>query len=240
MRILLAESEQDMAQSLKALLEQHKYAVDVVFNGTDALDYAMTGNYDGLILEHSPLTMDSISTLQNLRNSGIQTPAMLFTGKNDPEERISGYNAGADDYLPQPFSSSEFLARVKALLRRSGVYLPDILTFGNLSLDTGSYELCSDFQRLRLSNKEFQIMELFLRNPKGIFSTGQLMDRIWGWDNNAEINVVWTNITYLRRKLTRLKANVEIRSIRGVGYVLDERLPAEATADRRRAPGPDK
>ena len=222
MRILIAEGEQDIAQSLKALLEQHKYGVDAVFNGNDAVDYAMTGNYDCLILERSLPGLDGLSALQRLRSEGIQTPVMLLTACSETEERVNGYNAGADDYLPKPFSSSEFLARVKALLRRCGTYLPDVLTFGNLSLDTTTYELFTPYYRLRLNNKEFQMIEIFLRNPRGIFSTGQLMDRIWGWDNNAEINVVWTNITYLRRKLTKLKANVEIRSIRGVGYLLDD------------------
>ena len=161
--------------------------------------------------------------LRTLREQGVAAPVMLLTARDAVEGRVRGLDAGADDYLPKPFAMAEFLARVKALLRRSGNYTADVLALGNLRLNCSTYELSAPGGTLRMNNKEFQLLELFLRSPRRVFSTEELMEKLWGWDSEAEINVVWTNIANLRRKLTQLGADVELRSIRGAGYRLEEK-----------------
>jgi len=223
MKLLLADDERELTKALKAVLEKNKYTVDAVENGEDALEYARAGAYDGIILDVMMPGPDGISVLRALRAGGNSTPVMLLTARSEVSDRVLGLEAGADDYLPKPFAMAEFLARVKALLRRSGSYAADILTLGDLSLNAGTYELSAPGGSLRLNNKEYQLMELFMRNPEKIFSTEDLMEKLWGWDSEAEINVVWTNIANLRRKLEKLSAGVSLRSIRGVGYELEEK-----------------
>ncbi len=220
MKLLIAEDEHEISRALKVILEHNKYTVDVVDNGIDAIDYILGGCYDCIILDIMMPGKDGLQVLQELRAHHVPTPVLLLTAKSELGDRVAGLEAGADDYLPKPFATTELLARVRALLRRSGNYVPDILTVGNLSLNCSTYELSTPGQAVRLNNKEFQLIELFLRNPQKVFSTEQLMERIWSWESDAEINVVWTNIAYLRKKLDLLKATVEIRSIRGVGYCL--------------------
>lgn len=222
MKLLIAEDESEISRALKMILEHNKYTVDVVDNGIDAIDYILGDSYDGVILDIMMPGKDGLQVLQELRAHKVQTPVLLLTAKSELGDRVAGLEAGADDYLPKPFATTELIARVRALLRRSGNYIPDVLTFGNLSLNCSTYELSTPVQAIRLNNKEFQMIELFLRNPQKIFSTEQLMERIWNWESDAEINVVWTNIAYLRKKLNLLKATVEIKSIRGVGYCLGE------------------
>ena len=223
MRILIADDERELAKALKTVLERSKYTVDTVFTGADALEYGLQGVYDGLILDIMMPGMDGLEVLRALRDRGIATPVMLLTARGEVSDRVTGLEAGADDYLPKPFAMAEFLARVKALLRRSGSYAADVLAVGDLQLDSGAYELRGPKGAAKMNNKEFQLLELFMRSPRRIFSTDDLMEKLWGWDSEAEINVVWTNIANLRRKLGQLGSRVEIRSIRGVGYQLEEK-----------------
>ena len=222
MRVLIAEDEVTIARALKVMLEKNKYAVDVVYNGKDALDYIRAASYDALVLDIMMPGMDGLTVLREARALGITTPALFLTAKAEVEDRVTGLDAGADDYLPKPFDASEFLARVRALTRRSGAYTPDRLTLGNMSLDCGTYQLRTPYGETRLNNKEYQLMELFLRNPRQVFSTGHLMERIWGLDSESEMEVIWTYIGFLRRKLKALQADIEIRTIRGAGYALEE------------------
>lgn len=222
MRILIAEDEAAIAKALKALLERNKYAVDMVHNGTDALAYILEVQYDALILDIMMPGMDGIAVLREARSKGIATPALFLTAKAEIEDRVVGLDAGADDYLPKPFATAEFLARVRALTRRRGDCMPAQLTLGNVTLDTGSYALGVGEGQERLGNKEYQLMELFLRSPKQVFSTELLMEKVWGLDSEAEMDVVWTYIGFLRKKLKLLGANIEIKTIRGVGYTLEE------------------
>ncbi len=222
MRILIAEDEAAIAKALKALLERNKYAVDMVHNGTDALAYILEVQYDALILDIMMPGMDGVSVLREARAKGIATPALFLTAKAEIEDRVVGLDAGADDYLPKPFATAEFLARVRALTRRRGDCMPAQLTLGNVTLDTGSYALGVGEGQERLGNKEYQLMELFLRSPKQVFSTELLMEKVWGLDSEAEMDVVWTYIGFLRKKLKLLGANIEIKTIRGVGYTLEE------------------
>ena len=222
MRILIAEDEVSIAKALKVMLERNKYVVDAVYNGTDAVDYACTNVYDALILDIMMPGVDGIAALTAIRRSGVTTPALFLTAKSEVEDRVAGLDAGADDYLPKPFAASEFLARVRALTRRSGGYAPALLRLGNTTLDCGQYTLSTPAGSLRLNNKEYQLMELFLRHPRQVFSSEHLMEKLWSMDSAAEMDVIWTYIGFLRKKLKLLEADVEIRTIRGAGYALEE------------------
>ena len=222
MRILVAEDEVTIARALKVMLERNKYAVDVVYNGTDALDYMKTASYDALVLDIMMPELDGLTVLREARALGITTPALFLTAKAEVEDRVTGLDAGADDYLPKPFDASEFLARVRALTRRSGAYVSSALCFGNTVLDRSQYLLKAASGEIRLNNKEFQLMELFLRHPRQVFSSEHLMEKIWGLDSEADMDVVWTYIGFLRKKLRQIGADIEIRTIRGAGYALEE------------------
>ena len=221
MRILVAEDESSIARALKALLEKNKYTVDVVDNGTGALAYITSSPYDALVLDIMMPGMDGIQVLRAARTQGVATPALFLTAKSQVEDRVAGLDAWADDYLPKRFASAEFLARVRALTRRSSTYVPSVLTVGNVSLDCSQYDLSTPEGCIRLSNKEYQLMELFMRHPRQVFSSDHLMERIWQADSDAEIDVIWTYIGFLRKKLKQLNANVEIKTIRGAGYSLE-------------------
>lgn len=223
MKLLVAEDVPELANAVKVLLEHQKYTVDLVDNGTDALEFARSGEYDGILMDILMPGMDGISVVKALRAQGCGTPILLLSAKGELQDRVYGLDSGADDYLTKPFAATELLARVRALLRRTSQYTAEILTIGNLSLNCATYELSTPQSSLRLANKEFQLLAFFMRNPRQVFSTDELMQRIWGWSSRAEINVVWTNISYLRRKLQALGANVEIRSIRGAGYCIEPR-----------------
>lgn len=222
MRILLAEDEKEMSNALVAILKHNNYSVDAVFNGTDALDYGLSGNYDVIILDIMMPKLNGIEVLEKLRANGIHTPILMLTAKSQIEDRILGLDKGADDYLSKPFAMGELLARIRAMGRRKSEYMPNLIRVGNISLNKENYELSNDSSSLRLGNKEFQMMELLMTNPKRLISTEQFMERIWGYDAEAEINVVWVYISYLRRKLEALEANIKIKAVRGIGYSLEE------------------
>jgi len=222
MRILIAEDEVTIARALKVMLEKNKYTVDLVHNGLDALDYLQAVSYDALVLDIMMPGKDGITVLREARAAGITTPALFLTAKAEVADRVAGLDAGADDYLPKPFAASEFLARVRALTRRSSTYAPSTLCHGNVTLDCNQYLLKTPTDQVRLNNKEYQLLELFLRHPRQVFSSGHLMEKVWGLDSEAEMDVVWTYIGFLRRKLKQIGGSVEIRTIRGAGYALEE------------------
>ena len=221
MRILIADDEPDMTMVLEALLSRERYSVDTVYDGQDALDYALTENYDGIVLDIMMPKLDGIQVLQALRAQNVSTPVLLLTAKSQVEDRIAGLNSGADDYLPKPFHNGEFVARVRALTRRGREYTPRVLTAGNMALDCSTFELKCGDGAIRLGTKEFQMLELLMRQQGRPISTEQLMERIWGYDSDAEINVVWAYISYLRRKLDAVGSNVRITARRGCGYLLE-------------------
>ena len=222
MRLLLAEDEQDLSKALCAILKHNNYSVDAVFNGQDALDYGLCENYDGIILDIMMPKKNGIEVLTELRKSGVDTPVLILTAKSEVDDKILGLDSGADDYLTKPFAMGELLARIRALTRRKADFTPNLLTSGNLSLNRESFELSVEEESIRLGNKEFQMMEMLMSNPGRLISTEQFMERIWGYETEAEINVVWVYISYLRKKLSSLKANLEIKAVRGVGYTLEE------------------
>ena len=222
MRILIAEDEVTIARALKVMLEKNKYTVDLVHNGNDALDYIQATAYDALVLDIMMPGKDGIQVLKAVRAEGNATPARFLTAKAEVADRVAGLDAGADDYLPKPFAASEFLARVRALTRRSSAYTPSELRFGSVTLDRGQFVLRTPIDRVRLNNKEYQLMELFLRHPHQVFSSERLMEKIWGLDSQADMDVVWTYIGFLRKKLRLIDADIELRTIRGAGYALEE------------------
>lgn len=222
MRILLAEDEKELSNALVAILKHNNYSVDAVYNGADALEYGLSQNYDVIILDIMMPKMNGLETLENLRKKGIHTSILMLTAKAEIEDRIVGLDAGADDYLSKPFAMGELLARVRAMTRRKSEFTPNLIKIGNISLNKENYELSNEKSSLRLGNKEFQMLEMLMSNPKCLISTEQFMERIWGYDAEAEINVVWVYISYLRKKLASLNANIKIKAGRGVGYKLEE------------------
>ena len=223
MRLLFAEDDRDLSAAVKALLERNGYQTDAVYDGQEAVEYAEAEEYDGIILDWMMPVKDGIAALQEIRRKGIRVPCMMLTARDAVEDRVAGLDAGADDYLPKPFDAGELLARVRAMLRRRENYVPDTLEWEDLTLDKGSCELRCGGKSVRLTGKMYQLAELFLENPRILFSVQQLMDKIWGWDTEAEINVVWVNISQLRKKLAELDTAAEIRVHRGTGYSLEKK-----------------
>ena len=221
MKLLLAEDEIAMSEAVTDILTYHKYSVDAVYNGADALDYALASQYDGVILDIMMPKMDGIEVLKRLRAAGCTVPVLLLTAKAEVEDRIRGLDAGADDYLPKPFAMGELLARVRAMLRRRENFTPDVARVGNIALDQRRGLIACGDETQPLSALEYRLMELFALNPGICFSAGALLERIWGLDSDAEEGSVWVYISYLRKKLAKLGASVEIRSRRGVGYSLE-------------------
>ena len=223
MKLLFAEDDRDLSAAVKTLLERSGYLVDAVYDGEEAVSYAEAENYDGIILDWMMPEKDGIEALREMRGKGIRVPCLLLTARDAVEDRVTGLDAGADDYLPKPFNGKELLARVRAMLRRRDSYVPDVISWEDLQLDKGSCELRCGSRSVRLTGKMYQLAEVFMENPKHLFSVQQLMDRIWGWESEAEINVVWVNISQLRKKLNDLESETEIRVHRGTGYSLEKK-----------------
>ncbi len=221
MKILIAEDEVATAKALKLLLERSKYSVDIVHTGSDAWDYISGASYDVVVLDIMMPGMSGLEVLAKMRKSSIKTPVLLLTAKAEVEDRIAGLDAGADDYLPKPFATGELIARVRALGRRSESYSDTVKEVGNLLLDGNRFEMRSGEKCVGLTNKEYQLMELFVQHPGFVFSTDHLIEKVWGLDTESDIDVVWTTIGYVRKKLRSIDADVEIKTIRGAGYSLE-------------------
>lgn len=222
MRILIAEDDPRLLKSLVHILKFNKYSVDGVSNGIDALEYACSGEYDGLVLDIMMPGCDGIQVLKELRKKGITVPVLFLTARTEVSQRVEGLDAGADDYLPKPFSTAELLARLRAMLRRKENYTPDLLMFRELILNRSTYELIYKEKIQKLSGKEFQVLEMLMENPNRIITTEQFITHIWGWETNVETSVVWVHISNLRKKFDAVNAPVRIRFIRSAGYILEE------------------
>ena len=223
MRLLLAEDEKEMSNALVAVLKHSNYSVDAVYDGLDAYNCGISENYDGMILDIMMPKMDGIEVLKKLREKGINTPVLLLTAKSQVSDRIEGLDSGADDYLTKPFAMGELLARIRAMTRRKTEFSPNDLTIGNITLSRETFDLKGPSGTQRLGSKEFQMLEMMMVNKNTLISTERFMERIWGYDSDAEINVVWVFISYLRKKLVSVGADVEIKAARGVGYTLAEK-----------------
>ena len=221
MKLLFAEDEVSMSEAVVDILTYHKYLVDAVYDGEEALAYACAEHYDGIILDIMMPKMNGLEVLLSLRKKGCRTPVLLLTAKGEIEDRIQGLDLGADDYLPKPFVMGELLARIRAMLRRREAYTPDVLTCGELSLNQKSYELCGKGQSFVLPKLEYRLMELFMLNQETYLSSEDLLTKVWGYDTEAEIGTVWVYISYLRKRLAALDVKVEIRARRNIGYKLE-------------------
>lgn len=224
MRILLAEDERSLSRAVVALMEKHNYSADAVYDGEEALDYLEAGNYDALILDIMMPKLDGLEVLRRLRAAGNPIPVLLLTARSEIEDKVTGLDTGANDYLTKPFSTEELMARIRAITRsQTGGQLTSRLSLGNITLDQTTFELSSPHGSFRLANKEYQMMELLLRNPRQLISSERFFERIWGYDSEVELNVVWVYISYLRKKLAALQADIQIKATRNAGYSLEER-----------------
>jgi DNA-binding response OmpR family regulator len=221
MRLLFAEDERSLSRAVCAILKKNNYSVDAVFNGADALDYLATENYDGVILDVMMPKVDGFTVLKHMREAGNKTPVLMLTARSEIDDKVFGLDSGANDYLTKPFDTKELLARIRAMTRVSAVQADATLSVGNLTLDCATYDLSGPGGRFKLAGKEFQMLEMLMRNPKRLLSTDAFMDRIWGYESEAELNVVWVYISYLRKKLDAVGANVKIKAQRGAGYYLE-------------------
>lgn len=222
MQLLLAEDELDLARAVEVILMKQGYLVDVVHDGEDAYQYAQLSQYDGIILDIMMPKLSGIEVLTKLRAAGSQVPILLLTAKSAVDDRIEGLDAGADDYLTKPFNMGELLARVRAMTRRKAVFIADVITFGDISLDKQLRQLSTQTSDVKLANKEFQMLEILMENPQMIFSAEQLLEKIWGLDSDVETNSIWVHISNLRKKLQALNSTVKIIATRGAGYSLEE------------------
>lgn len=221
MRILLVEDERELSNALVAILTRSNYSVDPVYDGEDALYYLETENYDAVILDIMIPKIDGIEVLKTIRKEGNKIPIIMLTAKSEIDDRVVGLDSGADDYLTKPFASKELLARLRALTRRGEQLTENIVKVGNISLNRSSFELFSDSGSFRLANKEYQMIEMLMVNQNQLIPTEKFMERIWGYDSEAEINVVWVHISFLRKKLQQLNANIQIKANRNMGYSLE-------------------
>ncbi len=221
MRLLLAEDEKALSKALTTILKHNHYSVDAVYNGQDALDYLETDIYDGVILDIMMPKVDGITVLKKIRAEGNRVPVLMLTAKSEVDDRVLGLDCGADDYLTKPFAAKELLARIRVMTRRQLETVDTVLSFEDISLNRATFELASGESFLRLANKEFQMMELLLERPGQVIPTERFMEKIWGYDSDAELNVVWVYISYLRKKLKKLNAGVQIKVVRNAGYLLE-------------------
>ena len=223
MRILFAEDELALSKALTTILKRNNYSVDAVYDGQTALEYLEMDNYDCAILDIMMPKLDGISVLKEIRKKGMQIPVIMLTAKSEVDDKVLGLDSGANDYLTKPFEAKELMARIRAVTRIQTVQSDSLLKFGNLTLNQATFELSSPAGRISLANKEFQMLELLMSNPHHLISADGIFEKIWGYDSEAEMNVVWVYISYLRKKLEKLDADVKIKATRNVGYSLEEK-----------------
>jgi two-component system, OmpR family, response regulator ArlR len=224
MRLLLAEDEKSLSRALVKIIEHGNYSVDPVYDGQEALDYLEVGNYDGVILDIMMPKVDGLTVLRELRNKGSLIPVLLLTAKSEIEDKVTGLDLGANDYLTKPFAPAELLARIRAMTRTRLSQADSDLHFGNITLNTSTYELTGPAGNFKLTNKEFQMMELLLKNQSQRIPSELFLEKIWGYDSETDLQVVWGYISYLRKKLSSLHANIAIRTARNAGYYLEETI----------------
>ena len=220
MRILLAEDEQMLAKAIIKILEKNNYSAEAVYNGTDALAHLETEQYDVAILDIMMPGLDGISVLKKIRARGNNVPVLILSAKSETDDKVLGLDSGANYYLTKPFDSKELLAAIRVITRTQSC-VDSKLSVGNIILDRADFTMKSSGGSFRLANKEFQMMEMFMSNPNQLISTERFMEKIWGFDSEAEINVVWVYISYLRKKLTALHADIHIKAYRNAGYSLE-------------------
>jgi len=220
MKVLVVDDEKMLAEMLTEVLKRSKIDCDAVYDGQAAIDYALTGNYDLIVLDIMIPKVNGLDVLKTLRKKSLSTPILLLSAKSEVTDKIEGLDTGADDYLTKPFATGEFIARVKALSRRKTEFTGDILTYGDFSLNKNAFTLNCGDSSIQLSNTEYKIMEILISNPRTVVNKGRLVEKVWGWDNESEYNSAEVYISFLRKKLSAIGSAVGIRSVRGIGYTL--------------------
>lgn len=223
MKILLIDDERQLTDALSAILKKNNYSVDVAYNGEDGLNLALTGIYDFIILDIMMPKIDGLTVLKILRQKKFDSPILMLSAKSETSDKIDGLNLGADDYLTKPFNTEELLARIRALLRRKDKFTGDILTCGDISLNRDTLELSKGEKKIALGKKEFQILEMLILNAGKIIDKEKFIEKIWGYDTEAEYNTIEVYVSFLRKKFNAVGAETEIKSVRGVGYTLGEK-----------------
>ncbi len=221
MRLLLCEDEKEFSNALVKILKHYNYSVDAVYDGEEALAFLLTENYDAVILDIMMPKVDGLTVLKKLREKGNDVPVIMLTAKSQVDDKVIGLDLGANDYLTKPFDTKELLARIRAITRVSSNSNSSIITIGNIKLNRKTFELSGEKNSFKLASKEFQIMEMFMMNKGNIIPTERFMEKVWGYESESEINVVWVYISYLRKKLSLLDANIKIKATRNTGYSLE-------------------
>ena len=221
MKILFAEDEKSLSRAVCEILKKNNYSVDPVYDGQEALDYLMAGEYDGAVLDVMMPKLDGFEVLRAIRAAGNHVPVLMLTARSEVDDKVLGLDSGANDYLTKPFATKELLARIRAMTRQTAVQADSVLRFGNLSLNQATLELAGPKERFRLGGKEYQLMELFMANPGRVIPTERILERVWGYETDTDISVVWVYISYLRKKLTAAGADVVIKATRNTGYSLE-------------------
>ncbi len=221
MRLLFAEDEKALSRAVCEILKKSSYAVDPVYDGEEALDYLEAGEYDGAILDVMMPKMDGIQVLKAIRAKGNTIPVLMLTAKSEVDDKVLGLDSGANDYLTKPFAAKELLARIRAMTRQQAAQTDSVLRAGNLSLNQATLVLAGPEGSVKLGSKEFQLMELLMANAGRLIPTERIMEKVWGYDSDTDISVVWVYISYLRKKLTALGADAAIKATRNVGYSLE-------------------
>lgn len=221
MRLLLAEDEKSLSHALVTILEKSHYSVDAVYDGQEALEYLESEAYDGLILDIMMPKVDGITVLKTIRKQGNKIPVLILSAKSEIEDKVDGLDAGANDYLAKPFDARELLARIRVITRVNTESNDSLIRFGHVTLNRKTYVLKGEKAEFKLANKEFQMMELLMVNPHQVLSTDRIFEKIWGYESDTEINIVWVYIAYLRKKLVKMHADIEIKAHRNVGYSVE-------------------
>lgn len=221
MRLLLAEDEKSLSHALVTILEKSHYSVDAVYDGQEALEYLESEAYDGLILDIMMPKVDGITVLKTIRKQGNKIPVLILSAKSEIEDKVDGLDAGANDYLAKPFDARELLARIRVITRENTESNDSLIRFGHVTLNRKTYVLKGEKAEFKLANKEFQMMELLMANPHQVLSTDRIFEKIWGYESDTEINIVWVYIAYLRKKLVKMHADIEIKAHRNVGYSVE-------------------
>ncbi len=221
MKLLLAEDEKSLSRAIKIILEKNNYLVDAVYDGREALEYLEADSYDGAVLDIMMPKMDGIEVLRRIREEGNTVPVLLLTAKSQIEDKVLGLDTGANDYLTKPFDKEKLLARIRAMTRVRQSQGSSVLSYGDITLNLASCELASPKGSFRLAGKEFGMMELLMRDPGTLISAEKFLERVWGYETDADINVVWVYLSYLRKKLAALDSKVRIKATRNAGYSLE-------------------
>ncbi len=223
MKILIVDDEKQLVSALTAILKQNKFLVDYAFNGEDGLDMALTGLYDVIVLDVMMPILDGFTVLREIRNAKISTPILMLSAKSETNDKVLGLNYGADDYLAKPFDIKELIARIKALARRKAEFTGDLLQFKDILLDRDTFEIIKGEHRIALGKKEFGIMEVLMLNAGKCIDKEKLIEKIWGYDTNAEYNTIEVYVSFIRKKLQAIGSTTEIKTIRGLGYTLGDK-----------------